>query len=81
MNKKKVLTIGLVIFLIAVVVVLSIFTVLAIKKAIEERELKALVEKYYAEKLEKYSAENNKYLDYEIDVAFLGDSLTDGYDV
>lgn len=81
MNKKKVLTIGLVIFLIAVVVVLSIFTVLAIKKAIEERELKALVEKYYAEKLEKYSVENNKYLDYEIDVAFLGDSLTDGYDV
>ena len=28
-----------------------------------------------------YEAENEKYGDYEVDVAFLGDSLTDGYDV
>ena len=28
-----------------------------------------------------YEDENNKYDDYEVDVAFLGDSLTDGYNV
>ena len=28
-----------------------------------------------------YEAENEEYADYEVDVAFLGDSLTDMYDV
>ena len=28
-----------------------------------------------------YKEENEKFADYEVDVAFLGDSLTDGYDV
>ncbi len=36
---------------------------------------------YYAMKLALYAQENEKYADYEVDVAFLGDSLTDGYDV
>ena len=36
---------------------------------------------YRAEKMATYEAENEQYADYEVDVAFLGDSLTDGYDV
>ncbi len=36
---------------------------------------------YFAMKLRMYEAENEKYDDYEVDVAFLGDSLTDGYDL
>jgi len=39
------------------------------------------VQKYYDEKIALYEAENEKYEDYEVDVAFLGDSLTDGYDL
>ncbi len=36
---------------------------------------------YRAEKMAAYESENARYSDYAIDVAFLGDSLTDGYDV
>lgn len=36
---------------------------------------------YYAMKLAAYAEENQRYDDYEVDIAFLGDSLTDGYDV
>ncbi len=79
-NKKKLLFI-LSLGLSVVLIVSSIFGVMAIKNAIEERKRNQFVKQYYAEKLEKYTLENEKYGDYEVDVAFLGDSLTDMYDV
>ena len=39
------------------------------------------LQQYRADKLDKYRQENAQYEDYEVDVAFLGDSLTDGYDL
>ena len=50
----------------------------------EQRKLaehERLVKEYRESKLEKYREENEKYADYEVDVAFIGDSLTDGYDL
>ncbi len=47
----------------------------------EEEELERLMEEYRENKRITYVAENEEYEDYEIDVAFLGDSLTDGYDL
>ena len=47
----------------------------------EEKERQQLVRAYYAAKMETYKEENERYADYEVDVAFLGDSLTDGYDL
>lgn len=47
----------------------------------EDEDFAAQVAAYRAEKMAAYEAENEKYADYEVDVAFLGDSLTDGYDV
>lgn len=47
----------------------------------EEKERQELVRAYYAAKMETYAEENERYADYEVDVAFLGDSLTDGYDL
>lgn len=47
----------------------------------EEREREELVRAYYAAKLEQYERENAEYDDYEVDVAFIGDSLTDAYDL
>ena len=47
----------------------------------EEEKLKAAVRAYYDAKLEQYARENAEYDDYEVDVAFIGDSLTDGYDL
>ncbi|MBR2322966.1 MAG: lipolytic protein G-D-S-L family, partial [Clostridia bacterium] len=39
------------------------------------------MQEYYDAKIATYIDENEKYDDYEVDVAFLGDSLTDGYDL
>ena len=47
----------------------------------EKEELQRQVEEYRAAKISLYAEENLRYADYEVDVAFLGDSLTDGYDL
>lgn len=40
-----------------------------------------LVREYYNAKVALYQQENEQFADYEVDVAFIGDSLTDGYDL
>ncbi len=47
----------------------------------DDKELEQAILQYRAEKFAIYQEENERYADYEVDVAFLGDSLTDGYDV
>ncbi|MBR2467627.1 MAG: hypothetical protein IKB42_01115 [Clostridia bacterium] len=47
----------------------------------EQEEIENFIKEYRQAKLDKYIQENEMYADYEVDVAFLGDSLTDGYDV
>ena len=47
----------------------------------DEEKLLEQIAIYRASKINNYVAENEKYADYEVDVAFLGDSLTVGYDV
>ncbi len=47
----------------------------------EDEELKQMIEEYCANKIATYISENAQYDDYEVDVVFLGDSLTDGYDL
>jgi len=65
---------------IAVAVLLVLFLVI-IPENRKKRELEELVKEYYENKLVIYEEENEKYDDYEVDVAFIGDSLTDGYDL
>jgi len=50
------------------------------QKEKENQQLQAK-QAYYDAKLEQYKDENQRYADYEVDVAFLGDSLTDAYDL
>lgn len=45
----------------------------------KQAEQAKLVQQYRDNKFAAYTAENEQYADYEVDVAFLGDSLTDGY--
>ncbi len=47
----------------------------------EEEERTRKFQEFYAQKLQEYEEENNLYEDFEVDVAFLGDSITAGYDV
>lgn len=48
----------------------------------QEQQLhKQQVQQYRAEKMDRYLKENAEYEDYEVEVAFIGDSLTDLYDL
>ena len=69
---------------IAVICVISIavslfFLISYQKERRHQAQLAQQVQEYTRSKLEAYAAENEAYADYEMDVAFLGDSLTDGY--
>ena len=66
--------------LILLAIAIIYFAVILPQKR-EEEELKAAVRAYYEAKLEQYERENVEYEDFEVDVAFIGDSLTDGYDL
>lgn len=47
----------------------------------KQEEWTRQVQAYRDEKLTQYRQENAAFADFEVDVAFLGDSLTDGYDL
>ena len=69
------------ILIILITVALLIFVLKVIPEKKEEALLKEQILQYYDSKYQQYRLENDKYADYEVDVAFLGDSLTDGYDL
>lgn len=58
-----------------------IFTVKGIKTYKEKKEQERLVLEYRNNKKNQYLEENEKYTKGEVEVAFLGDSLTDGCDI
>ena len=68
---------------IAVVLVLAagIVTAVLLTQTKEEQDWAQMVAEYRAAKRQQYEQENQQYDDYEVEVAFLGDSLTDGYDL
>ena len=77
-RKIIVITIVLSILLSIGIGLIYFFTVVLPEKQEKEQFLQAMQE-YYDAKLVIYMDENEKYDDYEVDVAFLGDSLTDRY--
>ena len=80
--KKKWIWIGVSIVLATAILCVSLLAFLVwIPQAREREEWERTVREYYAAKLALYETENARYADYEVDVAFLGDSLTDGYDL
>ncbi|MBO5711781.1 MAG: hypothetical protein J6R47_02985 [Acholeplasmatales bacterium] len=58
---------------------LFIFTTVSCRD--NNTDLEQLIKEYRANKIALYTHENELYADYEVDAAFIGDSLTDGYDV
>ena len=58
-----------------------IFFAVIIPQRQKEKEFEEFVRAYRAAKIEQYERENAEFEDYEVDVAFIGDSLTDGYDL
>ena len=82
MKNRKILFIVISSILIACIVALSVYVfAFYLPKKQKEAETERLIKEYYDNKLSYYQTENDFYADYEVDVAFLGDSLTDGYDL
>ncbi|MBO5067210.1 MAG: hypothetical protein J6C62_02245, partial [Clostridia bacterium] len=81
MTKKRKIIFVTVAFsiLLAIVVSFTYIFAVALPQKLEKEQLLEAMQEYYDAKLAMYAAENEKYDDYEVDVAFLGDSLTDGY--
>lgn len=78
--KKKIL---IIIFIICFSL-LTFFIIYGYKKCDDKRKEQELINEYqtfYQNKLTNFEEENKKYAPYEVDVAFLGDSLTDMCDV
>ena len=79
---KKKLLIAIIALLCLGLIVTAVVYFTAIRPdQIKKREQQKLVAQYRSEKLERYRQENEQYRNYQVDVAFLGDSLTDGYDL
>lgn len=79
-NKTFLMISGIVLAVALIVSAVAVFGfVLPQQRRQDEQE--RLVQAYRDAKMEQYRQENEKYADYEVDVAFLGDSLTDGYDL
>ncbi len=79
--KKKIFLIVAIVLAVALIVGIVYYFAAILPQQKKQEELQKMVEQYYADKLALYRQENEKYADYEVDVAFLGDSLTDGYDL
>ena len=83
MSKKKKIIISSISIALAVILITTaiILVCKVVKDRKEEEEWANTIRIYREAKLADYIAENERYADYEVDVAFLGDSLTDGYAV
>ena len=80
MKKKLWLIIGICVAVLLVAGAVLYFAAFR-PKQLANAEHKRQVELYRENKKQQYLAENEQYDDYEVDVAFIGDSLTDGYDL
>ena len=78
---KKRCLIPLCALVLAMVVLAVVYFAVILPEKKEKEEREAIFRGYYTAKLEQYERENAEYEDYEVDVAFIGDSLTDGYDL
>ena len=75
------LLLGICVIALVLIVGLILYLAVFLPKQRENETHKRQVQQYRQAKTEQYIRENEAYGDYEVEVAFLGDSLTDLYDV
>ena len=78
---KKRYLIPLIALIVALVTLAIVYFAVLLPQKREEEKMQEAIRAYRAAKLEQYERENAEYDDFEVDVAFIGDSLTDGYDL
>ena len=81
MKKRLIWIITACVLAVALIAGLIIYFAVLRPKQLEQEQFAQAVQAYRAEKSQKYQAENDQRSDFEVDVAFIGDSLTDGYDL
>ncbi len=81
MKKKKILQLCLWCALAAALICCVFFGAKHLRQKHKEKQLQQQIQQYYEDKYALYAQENQEFSDFEVDVAFLGDSLTDGYDL
>jgi lysophospholipase L1-like esterase len=81
MTKKRKIIIAAIAISIILSACLSYLFAVVLPERREHKEILKMLEEYYDSKIAAYDIENDSFDDYEVDVAFLGDSLTDGYDL
>ena len=79
MTKKRIIITAASIILIIALAVAAMLITKSVKEKRERDELLAMMQEYYDTKIKRFE-EENKTLG-EVDIAFIGDSITDGYDV
>ena len=73
---KKVLFVLIAIIVIVAIIISGVIIPKVIKQKQKDHELKKMLEKYYISKVEQFESENQTVND--VDVVFIGDSLTEG---
>lgn len=79
--KKIICIIAVAVVLLALIICGVVHLVSVRNEKREQQIFQEAIAAYRTEKNKTYQQENARYDDYEVDVAFIGDSLTDGYDV
>lgn len=80
-SKKVWLTIGAGVLCVALAIGAYVLFGVVLPEQQKKEERARQVQQYRDAKMEQYRKENERYADYEVEVAFLGDSLTDGYEL
>ncbi len=82
MKKRKVIIISVVLALVLLLTAnLGYYLIVELPKKKEKDQQMKEYREFYAQTVKGYEDENKTYEDFEVDVAFLGDSITAGYDV
>ncbi len=84
MKKKKIIILIVILVTLVLIATVAGVTYYLVVKLPEKKEKEEQLKQYYefyAQKLVEYDNENKAYEDFEVDIAFIGDSLTAGYDV
>ncbi len=81
MTKKKIVIIVAIVLAVVLTAMAGYYLIVELPKIRQKEAQIREYEEFYAQQLDEYAQENLKYGDYEVDVAFIGDSLTAGYDV
>ena len=80
-TKKKLIIATVIILALALITGIVVIFAVVLPEKKEQEKVAQMVREYYSEKLSLYEKENAEFDDYEVEVAFIGDSLTDGYDL